>query len=89
MKKRFVAVVLTIALILSAFSVWSMVRKSQDNSYKTYASSIECNAQGDFMPAPFEETVATPSVRNENDLLCSMQGDIKPKGWDEEEEEED
>ena len=89
MKKRLVVTILTVAIILSAFTVWSMVRKSQADSFKTYASGIECNAQGDFMPEPFEETFVTPSTQNENDILCSMQGDIMPKGWDEEEEEED
>ena len=88
MKKRLVAVILTIALIISAFSVWSMVRNSQDNSFKTYASSIECNAQGDFMPEPFEETVVVPSVQKEDELYCSAQGDIKPASWDDEEEED-
>ena len=87
--KRIPIIFLVVAFVLSALSVWSMLKDCQDTSFKAYTSSIECNAQGDFMPEPFEETFVTPSTQNENDILCSMQGDICPDPWPEEEKKEE
>ncbi len=87
--KRITIIILVVAFVLSALSVWSMLKNCQDTSFKAYASSIECNAQGDFMPAPYDNTLIAPVKPNgNNELFCSMQGDIMPKGWDEEEEED-
>ncbi len=88
--KRIPIIFLVVAFVLSALSVWSMLKDCQDTSFKAYASSIECNAQGDFMPEPYDDTLIAPLTPNENsELLCSMQGDICPDPWPEEEKKEE
>jgi uncharacterized secreted protein with C-terminal beta-propeller domain len=76
MKKKIVALFLTVVFVLTAFSMYSMVSKIQAEN----ASSIQCTAQGDFMPAPFKEVIV------ENDLFCSIQGDIMPPPFEEDED---
>ncbi len=76
MKKRFLAIILIVAFVLSAFSIWSMT--SNLNSEKI--SSLRSEAQADINVA--EEGL----LQNKNDLICSAQGDVRPPPWDEEEE---
>ena len=88
--KRIPIIILLVAFVLSALSVWSMLKDCQDTSFKAYARSIECNAQGDFMPEQYNDTLIAPvNPIKVQDLFCSAQGDIKPEPWPEEEEEED
>ena len=74
--------VLAVAVVISALSVFSMVRNNDSSSLQTYLSSMECNAQGDFMPEPYDSNLMAPA--NETDeQLCIAQGDIKPAAWEE------
>ena len=83
MKKKVVALFLTVVFILTAFSMYSMVSKVQAEN----ATSIQCTAQGDFMPAPFKEVIVEKSsTLNKNDLFCSIQGDIMPPPFEEDED---
>ena len=88
--KRISIIILVVAFVLSALSVWSMLKDCQDTSFKVYASGIECKAQGDFTPEPYDDTLIAPVTPIEaQNLFCSAQGDIKPEPWPEEEKEED
>ena len=81
MKKKVVALFLTVVFVLTAFSMYSMVSRVQAEN----TASIQCTAQGDFMPAPFEEVIVEKSsTLNKNDLFCSAQGDVPPPAWDDE-----
>ena len=83
MKKKAVALFLTVVFVLSAFSMYSMVSKIQTEN----AALIQCTAQGDFMPAPFEEVIAEKSsISNNQDLFCSIQGDIMPPPFEDDED---
>ncbi len=83
MKKKVVALFLTVVFVLTAFSMYSMVSKVQAEN----AASIQCTAQGEFMPAPFEEIIVEESsALNENDLFCSIQGGISPPPFEEDED---
>ena len=88
--KRIPMIILVVACVLSVLSVWSMLKDYQDTSFKVYASGIKCNAQGDFTPEPYDDTLIAPVTQIEaQDLFCSAQGDIKPASWDDEEEDTD
>ena len=83
MKKKVVALFLTVVFVLTAFSMYSMVSKVQAEN----ASSIQCTAQGDIIPAPFKEVIVEKSsTLNKNDLFCSIQGDIIPSPFEENED---
>ncbi|MBC8414958.1 MAG: hypothetical protein H8E11_00850 [Candidatus Cloacimonetes bacterium] len=83
MKKKVVALFLTVVFVLTAFSMYSMVSKVQADN----AASIQCTTQGDFMPAPFEEvTVEKSSISNNQDMFCSIQGDIMPPPFEDDED---
>ncbi len=78
MKRNFV-VFLIVAVVVSTLSIWTMVRNTSDSSFQTYANGIECNAQGDFKPEPFDDTMLAPLLPTEKqNVFCSAQGDIKP-----------
>jgi uncharacterized membrane protein len=78
MKKKVVALFLTVVFIL-----YSMVSKVQAEN----ATSVQCTAQGDFMPAPFKEVIVEKSsALNKNDLFCSIQGDIMPPSFEDDED---
>ena len=83
MKKKAVALFLTVVFVSTVFSMYSMVSKVQAEN----ASSIRCTAQGDFMPAPFKEVIVEKSsTLNKNDLFCSIQGGIMPPPFEEDED---
>ncbi|RLC46479.1 MAG: hypothetical protein DRI23_12340, partial [Candidatus Cloacimonadota bacterium] len=80
MKKNILVVFIAFALV-SIFSVFSLVRNSGINSF----NGIECNAQGDIMPEPYNQLSDVAL----NSTICSAQGDIKPTPWVVEEDEEE
>ncbi len=83
MKKKVVALFLTVVFVLTAFSMYSMVSRVQAEN----TASIQCTAQGDFIPAPFEEVIVEKSsTLNKNDLFCSIQGGIMPPPFEEDED---
>ena len=83
MKRKAVVLFLTVVFVLTTFSMYSMVSKVQAEN----ASSIQCTAQGDFMPAPFEEVIVEKSsISNNQDLFCSIQGGIMPPPFEEDED---
>jgi len=84
MKKNLSLIVL-VALVVSVINVFAIINSSNDTSIQAYAKSNICTAQGDFMPAPFEETIVEELSIQKSDLICSAQGDIRPPPWDEEE----
>lgn len=73
--------VLVVAVVISTLSVVSMIKNYDDNSLQTYVSSMECSAQGDFMPEPFDDNLLAPANETD-DQLCIAQGDIKPASWE-------
>ena len=82
MKKNILVVFIAFALV-SIISVFSLVRNSGINSF----NGIECNAQGDIMPEPYNQLSDVAL----NSTICSARGDIKPTPWvveDDEEEDE-
>ncbi len=91
MKKKSVATaVLLTAFVLSAFSVWSILKDTDLSSSDFYSNSIECKAQGDFMPKPFTEELIAPSVPIEDDgMLFAGQGDYKPRPLDDDDDDDD
>jgi len=73
--------VLAVAVVISTLSIVSMIRSNDVNSLQSYLCSIECNAQGDFMPEPYDSNLMAPAKQTD-DKLCVAQGDIKPSTWE-------
>ena len=76
MKKRFLVTILIVAFVLSAFSIWSMTSKINNEKISSLRSKVQANINVS------EEGL----LQNKCDLICSAQGDIRPPAWDEEEE---
>ena len=85
MKKNLGLIVL-VAAVVSVINVFAIVNSSNDTSIKAVVKSNLCTAQGDFMPAPFEEIIVEESSNEINGNICSAQGDVRPPSWDEEED---
>ncbi len=85
MKKNLSLIVL-VALVVSVINIFAIINSSNDTSIQAYAKSNICTAQGDFMPAPFEEVIVEELSIEKSDLICSAQGDVRPPPWDDEEE---
>ncbi len=85
MKKNLSLIVL-VALVVSVINVFAIINSSNDTSIQAFAKSNICTAQGDFMPAPFEEVIVEELSIKKSDLICSAQGDVRPPPWDDEEE---
>ncbi len=86
MKKNLSLIVL-VALAVSVINVFAIISSSNDTSIQAYATSNLCTAQGDFMPAPFEEVIVEEISNESNGNVCSAQGDVRPPAWDEEEDD--
>ena len=86
MKKNLSLIVL-VALAVSVINVFAIINSSNDLSIQAYAKSNLCTAQGDFMPAPFEEVIVEEISNESNGNVCSAQGDVRPPAWDEEEDD--
>ena len=79
-KKNYVFFMVMAAFILSAFTIWSITKINQVNSFDSYAQSIECKAHGDFTPRPLDGYMLAPSAPAKDiDQICSGHGDYKPK----------
>jgi len=85
MKKNLSLIVL-VALVVSVINVFAIINSSNDTSIQAYAKSNICTAQGNFMPAPFDEVIVEEISIEKRELICSAQGGIRPPPWDEEEE---
>ena len=85
MKKNLSLIVL-VALVVSVINIFAIINSSNDTSIQAFAKSNICTAQGDFMPAPFEEVIVEELSIKKSDLICSAQGDVRPPPWDDEEE---
>ena len=83
MKKNLSLIVL-VAFVVSVINVFAIINSSNDTSIQAYAESNICTAQGDFMPAPFEQVIVEESTEA-NDLICSAQGGIRPPPWNKDE----
>jgi len=79
-KKNYVLFMVMAAFILSAFTIWSITKINQVNSFDSYAQSIECKAHGDFTPRPLDGYMLAPSAPTKEIIqICSGHGDYKPK----------
>ncbi|MFC1898494.1 hypothetical protein ACFLYJ_02870 [Candidatus Cloacimonadota bacterium] len=74
--KRNVLIILVIVIVFSALSVVTMIRDSRNQSLSTYATNLECSAQGDLKPETYDNKLLDP-VAAENDQLCSNQKEVK------------
>ena len=84
--KKNLSLIVFVALAVSVINVFAIINSSNDSSIQAYAKSNLCTAQGDFMPAPFEEVIVEEISNESNGNVCSAQGDVRPPAWDEEEE---
>ena len=78
--------IVIVAFVVSVINVFAIINSSNDTSIQAIASSNICTAQGDFMPAPFDEVneiIVKEIPVEKRELICSAQGDIKPPAWDE------
>ncbi len=88
MKKNLSLIVL-VAFVVSVINVFAIINSSNDTSVQAIVESNICTAQGDFMPAPFneiDETIVEELSIEKNDLICSAQGGVRPPPWDDEED---
>ncbi len=85
MKKNLSLIVL-VAFVVSVINVFAIINSSNDTSVQAIVESNICTAQGDFMPAPFEEVIVEELSIEKNDIFCSAQGDVRPPPWDDEED---
>ncbi len=85
MKKNLSLIVL-VAFVVSIINVFAVINSSNDTSIRAIVESNICTAQGDFMPAPFEEVIVEELSIEKNDLICSAQGGVRPPPWDDEED---
>ena len=80
-------VILVVACIVSVLNVVAVVNSNNDVSFQSFAESKVCNAQGDFMPQPYNNFLIAPiSPVKESVLFCSIQGDIMPPPFEEDED---
>ena len=84
--KKSLSFIVLVVFVVSVINVFAIINSSNDTSIRAYASSNICTAQGDFMPAPFDEIIVEELSIKKNDLICSAQGGIRPPAWDEEED---
>jgi len=80
------SLIVLVVFVVSMFNVFAIINSSNDTSIQAYAKSNICTAQGDFMPAPFEEVIVEEISNESNGNVCSAQGDVRPPAWDEEED---
>ncbi|MDO9576478.1 MAG: hypothetical protein Q7J16_01200 [Candidatus Cloacimonadales bacterium] len=72
--KKDVVFVLLIAVIVSAISVVSMINDNNNQSFLSFAGNMECSAQGDFQPEPFDELLIAP-ITGTSEPICSTQNE--------------
>lgn len=70
--KRNVLVILIIAVCFSTLSVVTMIRSSKNQSFQSFASNLECSAQGNFKPEPFDNILIAP-ISGADEPICSIQ----------------
>ena len=80
MKKKLM-VMLVIMFVLSIFSMFGMIRDLNDNSLKTCAMGIECNALGDYQPQSFDTRLLAPLDKTEKNIYSSLPGDYPPPAF--------
>ena len=73
MKNKLVFV-LVVAVVISALSIISTVRISSRTNYESYVNSLQCDAQGDIRPEPFDKELIVPQ-HDANEKLCITQSD--------------
>ncbi len=84
--KKNLRLIVIIAFVVSVINIFAIINSSNDTSIQAIASSNFCTAQGDFMPAPFDnvnEVIVDEIQIEERELICSAQGDVRPPAWDE------
>ena len=80
-------VILVVACIVSVMNVIAVINSNNDVSFQSFAESRICNAQGNFMPQPYDDLLIAPiSPAEESDLFCSIQGGISPPPFEEDED---
>jgi len=87
--RKNLGLIVIVAFVVSVINVFAIINSSNDTSIQAIASSNICTAQGDFMPAPFDnvnEIIVEKIQIEERELICSAQGDVRPPAWDEEED---
>jgi len=80
--KRNLGLIVIVAFVVSVINVFAIINSSNATSIMAIASSNICTAQGDFMPAPFDEIIVDEISIEKRELICSAQGDVKPPAWD-------
>lgn len=84
--KKNLGLIVIVAFVVSVINVFAIISSSNDTSIQAIAGSNICTAQGDFMPAPFDEVdevIVEEIPIEKRELICSAQGDVKPPAWDE------
>ena len=81
--KKNLGLIVIVAFVVSVINVFAIINSSNDASIQAIASSNICTAQGDFMPAPFDEIIVEEISIEKRELICSAQGDVRPPAWDE------
>ena len=74
--------IVIVAFVVSVINVFAIINSSNDTSIQAIAGSNICTAQGDFMPAPFDEIIVEEISIEKRELICSAQGDVRPPAWD-------
>ncbi len=81
-------VILVVACVVSVLNVVAVVNSNNDVSFQSFAESKVCNAQGDFMPQPYNNFLIAPiSPVEQSDLFCSIHGDFMPPPFEEDDDE--
>ncbi len=81
--KKNLGVILLVAFVVSVINIFAIINSTNDTSIQAFIGSNICTAQGDFMPAPFDEVIVEEISVEKTDILCSAQGDVRPPAWDE------
>ena len=84
--KKNLGLIVIVAFVVSVINVFAIINSSNDTSIQAIAGSNICTAQGDLMPAPFDEVIVEEISIERDNPVCSAQGDVRPPPWDEEED---
>ncbi|MCF7858414.1 MAG: hypothetical protein K9N07_03705 [Candidatus Cloacimonetes bacterium] len=87
--KKNLSLIVAVVLVVSAINVFAVISSSSNTSIKAVAQSNICTAQGDFMPAPYDNVIVEDALSQDTKLICSAQGDIRPPSWDDEEDDKE
>ncbi|MBT3168261.1 MAG: hypothetical protein HN952_06885 [Candidatus Cloacimonetes bacterium] len=73
--KKVTMIVLLVVFMVSALSVWSIVKKGDGQ----LITKVECRASGDFQPKPLNDNFVAPILPKKSETLLCVAGDFKPR----------